>query len=48
MDNLRRRSLYYGLILLGSMLAFTVIYDYGMAAFEDDPKDFLQSMQFVV
>jgi Trk K+ transport system NAD-binding subunit len=48
MDNLRRRSLYYGLILLGSMLAFTVVYDYGMAAFEDDPKDFLQSMQFVV
>ncbi|WP_135365189.1 potassium channel family protein [Halosimplex halophilum] len=48
MNTWQRRSVIYTGVLALSMYAFTVVYQYGMAAFEGDPKTFLEALQFVV
>ncbi|QPV61433.1 TrkA family potassium uptake protein [Halosimplex litoreum] len=48
MNTWQRRSVIYTGVLALSMYAFTVVYQYGMATFEGDPKTFLESFQFVV
>ena len=48
MDSWRRRTSYYLLGLAAVILAYAVAYDYGMSAFEDDPRTFLESLQIVV
>ncbi|QLH75957.1 TrkA family potassium uptake protein [Halosimplex rubrum] len=48
MNTWQRRSVVYTGVLALSMYAFTVVYQYGMAAFEGDPKTFLEALQFVV
>jgi len=48
MDTWQRRTLIYILGLAGVMLAFTGAYDYGMSAFENDPREFLHALQVVV
>ncbi|QLH80285.1 potassium channel family protein [Halosimplex pelagicum] len=48
MNTWQRRSVIYTGVLALSMYVFTVVYQYGMAAFESDPKTFLEALQFVV
>jgi Trk K+ transport system NAD-binding subunit len=48
MDKWQRRTLYYSLLLVGSMLAFAVLYQNGMRIYEGEPRTFLRSLQFVV
>ncbi|QIO21471.1 TrkA family potassium uptake protein [Haloarcula sp. JP-L23] len=48
MDTWQRRTLLYVVGLAGIMLGYAVAYDYGMSAFENDPRDFLHSLQVVV
>jgi Trk K+ transport system NAD-binding subunit len=48
MNTWQRRSVVYTGVLALSMYAFTVVYQYGMATFEGDPKTFLEALQFVV
>ncbi|WP_436907365.1 potassium channel family protein [Halosimplex marinum] len=48
MNTWQRRSVVYTGVLALSMYAFAVVYQYGMAAFEGDPKTFLEALQFVV
>ncbi|MFD1645303.1 potassium channel family protein [Haloarchaeobius litoreus] len=48
MNKWQRRTAYYLLVLSGIMLAYAVIYDYGMSVFEGEPKTFLHSLQVVV
>jgi Trk K+ transport system NAD-binding subunit len=48
MDTWQRRTLIYIVGLAGVILGFAVTYDYGMSAFENDPRSFLRSLQFVV
>ncbi|WP_178918107.1 TrkA family potassium uptake protein [Natronomonas gomsonensis] len=48
MDSWRHRTFYYLLGLLAVMFAYTLAYDYGMSAFENDPRTFLESFQIVV
>lgn len=44
----QRRTVYYSVIMIASVIAFTVVYRYGMAVYEDRPRTFLESLQFVV
>lgn len=48
MDDLKRRTVYYVLLLGGVIFGFSVLYDYGMSAFEGDPKTYVHSLQVVV
>ncbi len=48
MNTWQRRTAYSVFVLAALMLGFTVVYDYGMSAFENDPKSFLHSLQVVV
>jgi len=48
MDTWQRRTLMYLVGLVGIILGYTLAYDYGMTAFEDDPREFLHSLQIVV
>jgi Trk K+ transport system NAD-binding subunit len=48
MDKWQRRSIYYAVLLIGSMLVFSVLYQNGMRIYEGDPKTFLHSLQVVV
>ncbi|MDS0260075.1 NAD-binding protein [Haloarcula sp. S1CR25-12] len=48
MDTWQRRTLIYIVGLAGVILGFAAVYDYGMSAFENDPRSFLRSLQFVV
>jgi Trk K+ transport system NAD-binding subunit len=48
MDTWQRRTLIYLVGLAGTILVFALAYDYGMTAFEDDPREFLHALQVVV
>jgi Trk K+ transport system NAD-binding subunit len=48
MDSWKRRTLYYLATLIAVFLAYAVVYDYGMTAFEGRPQTFLHSLQVVV
>jgi len=48
MDTWKRRTLYYLGTLAAVMLGFAVVYDYGMTAYEADPKPFYHSVRIVV
>ena len=48
MDTWQRRTVGYVVGLVTVMLGFALGYQYGMGAFEDDPKTFLHSLQVVV
>jgi Trk K+ transport system NAD-binding subunit len=48
MDTWQRRTVGYLVGLATLMLVFALGYQYGMGAFEDDPKTFLHSLQVVV
>ena len=48
MDTWQRRTVGYLVGLVTLMLGFALGYQYGMGAFEDDPKTFLHSLQVVV
>lgn len=48
MDTWQRRTLIYLVGLAGVILGYAMAYDYGMSAFENDPRDFLHSLQIVV
>jgi Trk K+ transport system NAD-binding subunit len=48
MDKWQRRTVYYVVFLIGSMLVFSVLYQNGMRIYEGDPKTFLHSLQVVV
>jgi Trk K+ transport system NAD-binding subunit len=48
MDKWQRRTVYYTILLLGSMLVFAVLYQNGMRIYEGDPRTFLHSLQIVV
>ncbi|WP_254272663.1 potassium channel family protein [Haloarcula marina] len=48
MDTWQRRTLLYVVGLAGVILVFSLAYDYGMSAFENDPREFLHSLQVVV
>jgi len=48
MDTWQRRTVIYIASLVGVMLVFAGAYDYGMSAFENDPRRFVQALQFIV
>jgi Trk K+ transport system NAD-binding subunit len=48
MDKWQRRTVYYAILLIGSMLVFAVLYQNGMRSYEGDPRTFLHSLQVVV
>jgi Trk K+ transport system NAD-binding subunit len=48
MDKWQRRTIYYTVLLLGSMLVFAALYQTGMRVYEGDPRTFLHSLQIVV
>ena len=48
MDTWLRRTALYVLGLAGIIVAYALAYDYGMAAWENDPREFLHSLQVVV
>jgi Trk K+ transport system NAD-binding subunit len=48
MDTWQRRTVGYLVGLVGIMLGYALLYQYGMAAFEDRPRTFLESLQYVV
>jgi len=48
MNTWQRRSVIYTGVLALSIYVFAVVYQYGMTAFEGDPKTFLEALQFVV
>ena len=48
MDKWQRRTVYYVLLLVGSMLAFAVLYQNGMRIYEGEVRTFLHSLQIVV
>ena len=48
MDKWQRRTVYYSLLLIGSMLTFALLYQNGMRVYEGDPRTFLHSLQVVV
>lgn len=39
---------YYGLVLLGALVVFTLAYQYGMTALEDRPRSLLRSLEVVM
>ena len=48
MDKWQRRTAYYSLLLVGSMLLFALLYQNGMRIYEGAPRTFLHSLQIVV
>lgn len=48
MDTWQRRTGLYVLALVGIIVGYAFAYDYGMSAFENDPREFLHSLQVVV
>ena len=48
MDKWQRRTVYYSLLLVGSMLLFALLYQNGMRIYEGEPKTFLHALQIVV
>ncbi|WP_424001976.1 potassium channel family protein [Haloarcula salina] len=48
MDTWQRRTFLYVLALVGIILGYALAYDYGMSAFENEPRSFLKSLQIVV
>jgi len=48
MDSWQRRTLLYVVGLAGIILGYAVVYDYGMSAWENDPRRFIEALQFVV
>ncbi|MBO4247544.1 TrkA family potassium uptake protein [Halomicrobium sp. IBSBa] len=48
MDTWKRRTALYVVGLIGVMLGFTLVYDYGMSAFDGRPRTFLEALQVVV
>ncbi|ACV47097.1 MULTISPECIES: potassium channel family protein [Halomicrobium] len=48
MDSWKRRTALYVVGLIGVMLGFTLVYDYGMSAFDGRPRTFLEALQVVV
>jgi len=48
MANQRRRLVYYGMALVAVVVAYTVVYRYGMAVFEGRPVSFLHAFGFVI
>lgn len=48
MNRRRRRTAYYLTVLLGSVFAFGLLYQHGMKSFENDPRSYVRSLQFVV
>jgi Trk K+ transport system NAD-binding subunit len=48
MDKWQRRTVYYSVVLFGSMLVFAVLYQNGMRIYEGDSRTFLHSLQVVV
>jgi Trk K+ transport system NAD-binding subunit len=48
MDTWKRRTLIYVAGLFGIILLYALGYDYGMSAFENEPREFLHSLQVVV
>ncbi|WP_459194445.1 potassium channel family protein [Halosimplex sp. J119] len=48
MNTWQRRSVWYTGVLALSMFAFTLVYHYGMANFEGDPKTYFEAFQFIV
>ena len=48
MDKWQRRTAYYSLLLVGSMLLFALLYQNGMRIYEGEPKTFLHALQIVV
>ncbi|PHQ46396.1 hypothetical protein DJ68_07545, partial [Halorubrum sp. C3] len=48
MDTWKRRVVLYA-VFLGVMLTFTAVaYQWGMSAFEDDPRTLIESFQFAI
>ncbi|MDS0282434.1 potassium channel family protein [Haloarcula onubensis] len=48
MDTWQRRTVLYLVGLAGVILGYALAYDYGMSAFENDPRRFLDALAFVV
>jgi Trk K+ transport system NAD-binding subunit len=48
MNKWQRRTVYYAVLLTGSMLVFAVLYQNGMRIYEGRPRTFLHSVQIVV
>ncbi|MFB6222080.1 MAG: TrkA family potassium uptake protein [Haloarcula sp.] len=48
MDTWQRRTALYVFALVGIIVGYAVAYDYGMSAFENEPRSFLKSLQIVV
>jgi len=48
MDRWQRRTVGFVGVLTVVMLVYAVVYQYGMAVYEDDPVSFLHALQFVV
>ena len=48
MDKWQRRTAYYSILLVGSMLLFALLYQNGMRIYEGAPRTFLHSLQIVV
>jgi Trk K+ transport system NAD-binding subunit len=48
MNKWQRRTAYYAVVLVGSMLVFSVLYQNGMRVYEGRPRTFLHSLQVVV
>ena len=48
MDKWQRRTVYYSLLLVGSMLLFALLYQNGMRIYEGAPRTFLHALQIVV
>ena len=44
----RRRAVYFIAFLVGIVFVYTVVYDWGMSAFEDRPRDLLHSLGIVI
>ncbi len=48
MDTWQRRTVYYSIFVVFVTVAFSVVYDYGMSAFDGRPIPFLHSVRVVV
>jgi Trk K+ transport system NAD-binding subunit len=48
MNRLQRRTLYYAVLIVGSMVLYSVLYHFGMFFFEGEQNSYLHSLQVVV
>ena len=48
MNRLQRRTLYYAVLIVGSMIVYSVLYHFGMFFFEGEQNSYLHSLQVVV